>query len=118
MSKQSGYQLFHQWKRFHLANPLIYAELLRMAQELQEAGRSRYGINSLFEVMRWERARMQTTDDQFKINDHHAPFYARLLMEDVSSLEDFFRIKGNEVYDMLMTLYQHELLSGAERYMP
>jgi len=107
--KQSPYQLFYNWRRFHFSNPLIYAELLRMAQELRGAGKSRYGINNLFEVLRWERARMQTTDNQFKINDHHAPFYARLLMANVPDLKDFFRIKNNTIYDKLMVYYESEL---------
>lgn len=95
-------QLFDEWLGFHQANPDIYRELRRMALTLVARGRRRYGINGLFEVLRWDRAQLQTTDDEFKINDHHAPFYARLLMMREQRLVGFFALKDEEKYKPLM----------------
>lgn len=95
-------QLFDEWREFHAANPAIYVELRRMALDLRGVGRKRYGMHGLFEVLRWHRAQLQTTDDEFKINDHHAPFYARLLMMREPRLVGFFALKDEEKYKPLM----------------
>ena len=105
-------QLFDEWLTFHESNPMIYIELCRMALELLDAGRSRYGIHGLFEVLRWHRARLQTTDEEFKINDHHAPFYARLLMIREAQLEGFFTLKNEEKYAPLMARF-HKIGGGS-----
>jgi len=74
---------------FHSQNPQVYEELVKLANQLKERGRSKYGIKSLFEIIRWHRA-ITTDGDDFKLNNNHAPFYARLIMTKEEGLEDFF----------------------------
>ncbi len=102
------WELFDEWLVFHRANPLVYRELRRMALELLAAGRRRYGMHGLFEVLRWHRARLQTTDDDFKINDHHAPFYARLLMIHEPRLVGFFTLKNEDKYAPMMARFRRD----------
>ena len=107
-------ELFLNWREFHRDNPLVYGELRRMALELVRAGRKRYGMHGLFEVLRWHRARLQTTDVDFKINDHHAPFYARLLMMREPELEGFFILKEEEKYAPYMERLRSAYVDGGD----
>jgi hypothetical protein len=77
---------------FHNENPWVYRELRRLALGLKKRGRGYYGIGALFEVLRYERA-MTTTDDEFKLNNNHRAFYARLLMRNESQLDGFFALR-------------------------
>ena len=85
-------KLQEQFDVFHEQNPQIYFELVKLANELKLKGRKKYGIKSLFEIIRWHRA-MSTSGDEFKLNNNHAPFYARLIMARESDLEGFFEIR-------------------------
>jgi len=80
-----------QFKAFHLANPRIYRELVRLARDLKLKGHQRYGISGLFEVIRWHR-HMETTDPQFKLSNNHKPYYARLIMAREKDLNGFFQL--------------------------
>ncbi len=44
------------------------------------------------ERIRWYTA-VETTDDDFKINDHHWPYYARILMLSYPEFGGFFEIR-------------------------
>jgi hypothetical protein len=78
---------------FHRDNPHVYTSLLTMALRLRSAGRRAFAIESLFGVLRWERA-IETSDDSgFKLNDHYTAFYARMLMEKNPALVGFFKLR-------------------------
>jgi len=77
---------------FHRANPEIYIRLRAMAGRLLSRGRKHYGIKSLLEVLRWEHD-ISTTDEEFKINNNHAPYYARMLMTRCDDLKGFFSVR-------------------------
>ena len=89
-----------KFRQFHQANPHVYARLRRLALDLKRKGRSRYGINGLLEVVRWHMS-METTDPEFKINNNHAPWYARLLMVREPELEGFFRTRTSKADAMV-----------------
>jgi len=84
--------LVRKFKAFHEANPHIYQELRRLALKMRGTGRKRYGIKSLFEVLRWHRA-LASTDDDFKLNNNYTSFYARVLMEQEPELAGFFNLR-------------------------
>lgn len=81
-----------EWLRFHADNPDVYDHLHRMAIDLLELGRNKWGMKSLIEVVRWQIA-MNTTDPVFKINNNHAPYYARYLMDMEPRLRGFFNVR-------------------------
>ncbi|MAF44288.1 MAG: hypothetical protein CMI54_09040 [Parcubacteria group bacterium] len=89
-------KLERRFGEFHSKNPEVYSELVRLARELKVAGRERYGIKSLFEIIRWHKA-MSTIGDDFKLNNNHAPFYARLIMRKEPDLEKFFEIRAQKI---------------------
>jgi len=80
------------WTQFHKKNPQVYEWLVKSAMQLQANGHKKWGMKSLIEVMRWQVA-MQTTDPIFKINNNHAPYYARYIMHMNPSLDGFFNIR-------------------------
>ncbi len=79
------------FRRFHEANPHVYDTLREMALRLKRAGRSRYSIKGLFEVLRWSHA--QTTGDEFKLNNNYHALYARELMNREPLLAEFFELR-------------------------
>lgn len=80
------------FRKFHAENPDVYRELVILSKKLLSAGRDRYGIKALFEIIRFHRA-IRTTDPAFKINNNFSSLYARLIMKDYPELEDFFEIR-------------------------
>ncbi len=87
-----GATIQEQFLAFHAANPHVYTELRRMAVNLKGQGTMRYGIGSLFEVLRWRYA-MQTQGSAFKLNNNWRSRYARLLMDEVAELDGFFETR-------------------------
>lgn len=85
-------EIFDAWLEFHQQNPEVLAELASLVDQLLARGHQRYGIGSLFEVVRWHRA-LETTDEEFKLNNNHRALYARLLMARYPRLEGFFEIR-------------------------
>lgn len=78
--------------KFHADNPHVYQELVKLARRMKGAGRAKYGINSLSEVLRWH-TNLETQGDEFKFNNNLRPFYARLIMEKEADLRGFFEIR-------------------------
>jgi hypothetical protein len=89
---QGNSRLENAFREFHNANPHVYKQLVELACQLRARGRERYGIKSLFEVIRWHKA-LETTDEDFKLNNNHAPYYARMIMETIPELNGFFRLR-------------------------
>lgn len=89
---ESSGRLENAFRDFHNENPHVYRELVDLACQLRTRGRERYGIKSLFEVIRWHKA-LETTDEEFKLNNNHAPYYARMIMNTIPELKDFFELR-------------------------
>ena len=77
---------------FHHDNPRVFHELVRLARQLRAQGRKHYGIAGLFEVLRWHRA-LETTDEEFKLNNNYRAYYAREIMAACPDLVGFFKIR-------------------------
>jgi hypothetical protein len=87
-----GASLQESFEAFHRANPAVYAALKRMALDMRRKGVRRYGIGGLFELMRWQYA-LQTQGDEYRLNNNYRSRYARLLMDDVGELRNFFEVR-------------------------
>jgi hypothetical protein len=92
-----GRDLEEEFWEFHRANPRVYAALRERALELRRMGHLRYSIKTLLEVERWhtdmQTAPTSAADAKYKLNNNHAPFYARLLMEREPELAGFFELR-------------------------
>lgn len=78
---------------FHGANPHVYTRLVELARAWrQRRGERKLGIGMLFEVLRWQVA-MQTTGDDFKLNNNYRSYYARLIMDRERDLAGVFETR-------------------------
>lgn len=85
-----GGKRFADFCEFHKANPQVFTLFRQFAESaLLSGNRRRFGARMIGERIRWYTA-VETTDQEFKINDHHWPYYARLLMLSDPRFEGFF----------------------------
>ena len=64
---------------FHLDNPHVYKELVRLARDAKAAGKGRLGIRMLWEVARWNLW-LRSKSNDYKLNNNLHSRYARLIM--------------------------------------
>lgn len=82
------------FRRFHEANPQVFEALKRLALHARaRRPGARIGIRLLWERLRWELLiEVEATGPGPRLNDHHPPFYARLLNRE-PGLEGVFEIR-------------------------
>lgn len=73
--------LQHRFDEFQRKHPEVYDELVRLAQEWRDAGKTKCGIAMLFEVLRWQRGIFRYRGDDFKLNNDFRSRYVRLICE-------------------------------------
>jgi hypothetical protein len=79
-----------KFKKFHMDNPHVYPLFKRFSFEAMKSGRNYFSTQMILERIRWY-IEIETKGDVFKINNNHAPCYARLLMVEHPELGNFFR---------------------------
>ena len=77
-----------QFKKYHKENPHIYHMFIRYALEAAKH-REHFSAKAIIELLRWET--MVSGNDQFKINNNYAPYYARMFEHNFPQHEGFFR---------------------------
>lgn len=85
-------KITEKFKVFHDNNPHVYEELVSLARQVKDTGKSKYGIKALFEVVRFHYD-IKTTGDYFKLNNNYTALYARMIMEKEQDLKDFFSLR-------------------------
>lgn len=80
------------WK-FDKQNPRVYRMIVNLARTAKQAGRERYSMHTIFELIRWHHDIELKSREPFKINDHFSSRYARLVMSREPDLCDFFEIR-------------------------
>lgn len=82
---------------FHENNEQVYHMLVKFAREWRRLkSGSQLGISLLFERVRWEKS-LETGDDEFKLNNNHRAFYARLIMKHNPDLDGVFRMRQQRI---------------------
>jgi hypothetical protein len=76
---------------FHAARPDVY-ELVDRFSRIAAARRPHFSINVVFERIRWE-TNIERGEVDFKINNNHRPYYARLWMRHNPAHKGFFRTR-------------------------
>ena len=72
---------YEKFRVFHQENPGVFELFTKFARQAKyKGGRTYYGAHMIGERIRWYTSIETTSDDEFKVNDHHWPYYARLLM--------------------------------------
>lgn len=80
---------FGRWLAFHRANPGVWRLFKRFAMEALNSGRNHFGGRLIGERIRWY-TRIETTGEDYKVNDHYWPYYTRLLMLTDNRFEHIF----------------------------
>ncbi|RKZ99058.1 MAG: hypothetical protein DRQ46_00080 [Gammaproteobacteria bacterium] len=105
---QDHKQMTKDFIEFHNANKAVYSIFKKIAQEMFDKGFERFSMISVTERFRWEYVE-QTTDKNFKINDKHGSFYARLLACDMPELRSWFKFKRCKAdNDLFYEFLKHE----------
>jgi hypothetical protein len=91
-----------QFWQFHNDNPDVYKYLIRFAKEYRSRrGKdSRLGIAVLYERVRWEVSIAVDTRD-FRLNNNHRAYYARLIMLQEPELKDIFKVRKQRIQSTL-----------------
>jgi len=78
---------------FHRENPHVFSILASRALELQGEGVTKYGMDALWTYLRWHKTLTVETGEPYKISNDFRSRYARLLMQEVPALANFFEIR-------------------------
>ena len=93
-----------RFERFHEANPAVYAAIVSSARSYRrQTGRTTCGMSLLFGRVRWVLA-LATDEDDPGLNDHYAPYYARLIMAQEPDLAEMFETRRSDA-DAWLTDY-------------
>jgi hypothetical protein len=90
---------FWEW---HSANPHVYELFKRYALQAALAGRHRFSARTITERIRWH-TQIDTAGDEYKINDHWTPFYARLFVVDHPKHRRLFQFRDAIANDITTT---------------
>jgi len=71
------------------ANPAGYAAMVRYAMEAKHAGKTRYSMDAIFHLVRWEFDVINRVGE-FKINNNWTAPAARFIEKNVPALAGFF----------------------------
>jgi hypothetical protein len=87
-----------RFRQFHKDNPHVYKLLLKYARNIKQNPHiQRWGIRNLWEKLRWDLAvKLEVlSDDDYKLNDHYPPYYARMMIRDYpDEFKDWLDIRG------------------------
>lgn len=79
---------------FHEANPHVYEAFEAYALEAVGEG-MRIGAKTIWELLRWDyRVEVHTRGDEFKLNNNHTAYYARMFADRNPNHAEFFRTRG------------------------
>lgn len=81
-----------RFEAFDRANPHVYEALVGLVMQMRQRGVRQYGMKGLFEILRWRYA-MQTSGDEFKLNNIFTSRYVRKLVTEYPELRDFFELR-------------------------
>ena len=80
---------------FHRENPHVMEKVVEYTFEAIRAGFKHYSMVAIFNRIRWHYD-METTDETFKLNNNHIPYYARFFHALYPEYEGFFRTRVAE----------------------
>jgi hypothetical protein len=103
-----------EFLEFHRKNPWVYDRIKLCCEIMQNANWDQYSMRNMVSSIRLDRD-MGTTGEEVtirggdvitvKINDHHSPYYARLLAYKEPRFENFFhfrRVRGEDPGEVIL----------------
>lgn len=86
--------IYGSFIKFHTDHPDVYEQIVSLARKIRDRGYERYGIATLFEVVRYHRATSGKDEDGWKLNNNFRSHYARLIMQQEPDLDGFFETRA------------------------
>ena len=80
---------FNEW---HADNPHVYAFYKYFTFQAIKSGRPHYSSDAICHRIRWH-TEIETTGEDWKMNNNYAAFYARKFMADYPQHKGFFRTR-------------------------
>jgi hypothetical protein len=90
---------------FHRNNPQVYVTLRDLAREWTNGGKTKCGIELLWNTCRWRLSLAIKGDAQFELNNNHKSFYARALMHFEKDLAGIFDLRRAPEADAWIAQY-------------
>jgi hypothetical protein len=81
-----------EFEKFHSENPRVYELFRQFALEAICKRHVHYSADAIMHRVRWETS-ISTTDNEFKINNNHVAFYARMFMDENPEHDGFFETR-------------------------
>ena len=82
-----------EFEKFDRNNPHVWKYFVRFAFQAISRGHRHLSTKLIIERIRWEIYMSTTSDDDFKINNNHAPYYARKWIRRYPDYATFFAIR-------------------------
>jgi len=86
-------QLREKAVEFNSEHPIVWELFCKFTFQRIYKGFENYSARGIFHRIRWETEQAVTADDDFKLNDHLSPFYARRFMKMYPEHDGFFRTR-------------------------
>ena len=83
---------FAAFIEFHNENPGVFMLFCEYTKAAKRSGRDRISARMIGERIRWY-TQIETTGDEYKVNDHHWPYYSRLCMVRIPELDGMFEVR-------------------------
>lgn len=94
--QQRNMTLQERFEQFHTANPHIYDMLVELSRKMKAKKNMRqWSVYAAYELVRYQWNPQTRTFDDYKLPNEFRPLYSRLIMQQESDLDGFFRIKGS-----------------------
>jgi hypothetical protein len=85
--------LLNRFAAYHQHNPSVLEDFADFARQMRSAGKQKYAAIAIISQIRWQHD-LETTGDEFKINNDYAALYARMLMAIDPSFTGFFDLRA------------------------
>ena len=96
-------KIVDKFKVYHAANPMVWELFKKFSYEAKNSGRKRFGVNAIFERMRWY-IDIETSGDRFKLNNNYRSCYARLIISEDPFFQTFFETRrSSEKFTQVFT---------------
>ncbi|MCZ6501862.1 MAG: hypothetical protein O6945_05020 [Gammaproteobacteria bacterium] len=82
-----------QCRAFHSRHPMVWVLFQEFTFNRIHIKCEHYSARAIFHRIRWETDQAKTANDEFKLNDHYSPFYARAFMNKYPVHDEFFRTR-------------------------
>ena len=86
------------FQKYDANNPNVWRLFVQYSQQAAHAGRKTFSAQAIIERIRWFHS-VENPDDDFKINNDFAAFYARKFHAMNPNLNGFFRTRKGQADD-------------------